>query len=769
MINNEYNRFGENERINESEVFNEIQVNKIGTESKVITTEAHKTNEYGSSQKTKRKKTKQSLVKKLLQNAIESTGSLISTVATSAIVLVASVVMFSNLVFSSPNFELLEIYEGYDSVAYNLYASELEENVYYYVSIFNSKESYQYDIINGENINEINDLIHNTVYNFIVIGINEENGTKVEYFSTKFYTTSEEKMEYVVTWLVEDVVMEIDYVEKGELPIYNGPTPTKEDTLEYTYTFAGWDKEIKEVTEDVTYTAVFEEVLNEFSATYNLVDEQTAIIHWDNEEYNVVEFNIEFDNSSDSRLSYRIKLYDEETNNEFVYEGNEETAYINVPKETSYVSIEYELIGTYGGIEKIYDTIKMPEFLVFNNPFISFSDDLILVDTNMYQAQFYIVTDYPDAEIYNLMTLYVSYDGIIGEEIIINDVLVNEEILITLNVPDAISNISIAYVIDMLGNNGHNVKTIEGTMEYILSNEYKLERTVVNKDYGLVKLYFNYHFVDDFSIIAVKNLDTNEIRYLDKELGYIEIEFDESLSSLNYSYYLSDLSGNAFEIESSIILDLSVDIASIKNQYSFSYQNPGEVLITYNENDTINLYFNVKFETEDPSIYYSIAYTSDNGEEEIYYTESYAKYENAKSTNYYIVYYIYKTIDDVEYLIDSIAVSGGIEHINQYIIYDAISVVDNIIKVNILESTYKIDNTSWVVTIDGIDYNIDSTQIIYNYEEGCYEILNPVEKDLSEISITFLGALYSHSYNYDYLSQFITIMGNQYTLIKIES
>ena len=56
-------------------------------------------------------------------------------------------------------------------------------------------------------------------------------------------------------------------VTYGETPIYNGATPTKPATAEFTYTFAGWTPAISPVTGSQTYTA-----------TYNAVKKQYEII-----------------------------------------------------------------------------------------------------------------------------------------------------------------------------------------------------------------------------------------------------------------------------------------------------------------------------------------------------------------------------------------------------------------------------------------------------------------------------------------------------------
>ncbi len=74
---------------------------------------------------------------------------------------------------------------------------------------------------------------------------------------------------YTVTWLDWDgSELGKETYPSGEKPAYKGTEPAREATTQYTYTFSGWSPEIKEVTEDVTYTAVFKETTNSYTVTW---------------------------------------------------------------------------------------------------------------------------------------------------------------------------------------------------------------------------------------------------------------------------------------------------------------------------------------------------------------------------------------------------------------------------------------------------------------------------------------------------------------------
>lgn len=68
-----------------------------------------------------------------------------------------------------------------------------------------------------------------------------------------------------ITWQNEDgTILKENMEEYGVMPIYDGMTPTKTATQQYTYTFKGWEPEVVAVSEDAIYTATFDATLNKY-------------------------------------------------------------------------------------------------------------------------------------------------------------------------------------------------------------------------------------------------------------------------------------------------------------------------------------------------------------------------------------------------------------------------------------------------------------------------------------------------------------------------
>ena len=78
---------------------------------------------------------------------------------------------------------------------------------------------------------------------------------------------------YDVTFKNDDgTVLETKKVEKHQIASYDGETPTKNADAEYTYTFAGWDKNFEEILEDIEYTATYTKTKNSYKVTFRSSD-----------------------------------------------------------------------------------------------------------------------------------------------------------------------------------------------------------------------------------------------------------------------------------------------------------------------------------------------------------------------------------------------------------------------------------------------------------------------------------------------------------------
>lgn len=87
----------------------------------------------------------------------------------------------------------------------------------------------------------------------------EVNGELIEIGDLTLGSITPDPVTYTIKWVNYDgeVLKTVTVAEGDSEPEYDGPTPTRAEDGQYTYTFKGWDKTVDDATGDVTYTATY--------------------------------------------------------------------------------------------------------------------------------------------------------------------------------------------------------------------------------------------------------------------------------------------------------------------------------------------------------------------------------------------------------------------------------------------------------------------------------------------------------------------------------
>ena len=66
----------------------------------------------------------------------------------------------------------------------------------------------------------------------------------------------------------DGTILQESKVKKGDTPVYEGETPEKTSTAEFSYTFDGWDPEIAPASQDQTYTATYQSTKRSYTIRF---------------------------------------------------------------------------------------------------------------------------------------------------------------------------------------------------------------------------------------------------------------------------------------------------------------------------------------------------------------------------------------------------------------------------------------------------------------------------------------------------------------------
>ena len=95
--------------------------------------------------------------------------------------------------------------------------------------------------------------------------------TGVFSIATSAEAVSSTDTKFTITWRNSNgELLGTTSCDYGETPIFGGETPVRESDSQYTYTFTGWQPEIKAAYSDADYIAVFSKTArNSYTITYN--------------------------------------------------------------------------------------------------------------------------------------------------------------------------------------------------------------------------------------------------------------------------------------------------------------------------------------------------------------------------------------------------------------------------------------------------------------------------------------------------------------------
>ena len=498
-----------------------------------------------------------------------------------------------------------------------------------------------------------------------------------------------------------------------------------------------------------------------YQASYTKVEPLDATITYfsDHVEIEVAPTYISSSNAFEYRLevlnsSYQVCGYYQGTENAIITINNVEVLdeinfiYYDIGhfpnKDVTYNSYSYS-----SGNEFCLPTIQMGEALGFDGTNFTLDYSISIADTYVIESIDLVVND--GTTDYTKNILSPAKRGTIALD----------------HVEGALGEVGITLQLKFKDNqndkNSHSLSS--QATSYTMNYEFEVTKTIADSFSATttlpIDLYFNYRLPTTYSI-SIKD----EANAVDITTGLAESYYLNTItpsSDINLVVQPLDESSNPV-LQATTIHISSEEAKSIfeSTPHSLNAVNPGDALITYNDDGTINMYRKTNFSCEDTRIsmnafiYETSSTGSDgkttyqNGHDSIE-SSGYSIIEDIPSNMYIFNYYIYVDYENVRYISFMeypSGTAGPSESIGSYEVSTASG--ENTIKVNI-SSSGSLDNR---IVVNGVEYQFTT----YTSMEDSTASLTIPEQEITSVKVYFT----EYGSSYETVASEIPIKGNKF-------
>lgn len=457
-------------------------------------------------------------------------------------------------------------------------------------------------------------------------------------------------------------------------------------------------------------------IKQEYNAKYTKVKPNESKITFNNDGTYNVNIQTGFETDYIDIYSYGLNIINEEGLIIANYEGTESNLNITTePLREMY--FEYYDIGKFAQGNHIYNKERLTNNSLINLPILYFNEETLFNEE-------YFIIPYSIETIYDINNFSLDltiennnksvkkhYDEISYNDQIILDDFNGELEHLTING-------ELTFKDTLLDNYVHKIQLEE--QSYSLKYNFNIDQITANivnsgNDYIDVNINCSYQIPKSYKINIKDNHEYNETFSLNNEY---KISSLPSGDGGTLTLTILDNNDNVYKTYDYEIFTKETITNVIVSPTNYTYVNPGDSVVTYNDDNTLNIYRDLNFEAANENNYYdSFIYNSKNYDTNEYYdyyhhisNQRYSIMEDLAFNNYYFEYYLLYKYNNVLYYYDYEMPSGGIEVINNSLlnatgIYNQETNKTEII----IKSSKSGGGFDTYCIIDNTNYNFDSS------------------------------------------------------------